>query len=565
MNRHVVRIEVEVMRAATTATSPGTASPLDPQDAGSSTVRRPGLDEFVRGRPLRLAIWLLLAGTLLHLALAAGTDLSPDEAHYALFGAHPDWSYFDHPALTGWLQEPFVQAGGSDLQMRVVPMACWLAAAPLLFALCHRLTIDTQVDSDSATRYDVAWVAAFLVLSPLIYLLGVALVPDTLLMPLVPTAMLATWRLRSPQAARNWRCWATLGVILGLCMLAKYTGVFVVLGAVATLLSFHGRALTRQRGAWLAAALVALIASPIVAWNEQHDWISLAYQGGHVAGGQPWRLSNAARAVALQLLLFGPLIPACAARACERTPRDVDPQSLQATRDARRMGLMFGLPVLVVFVVLAGRGSSLPHWTVCGWIALVPLAIAGARSLRRGTLVAMAIWQVALLAGIVGVLATGGPFEETGAAAVSPAGLRAAGARFNPVADVHGWSQAATHGAALARRYDARGLAVMNWSLASRLAWYARPLPVFVAPPRLDQFQLWFGALRRGDSAIVVDWSGMPLPVPVGPTGFARCTGLDQIATVENGRQLAHFNFLLCRDWSGTSQSPSATDISGVR
>ena len=72
---------------------------------------------------------LVAAGVLLHLLLAASVGLSPDEAHYALYGLHPDWSYYDHPPLVGWLQWVFVRAGGSDLAMRVVPMLCWAASA----------------------------------------------------------------------------------------------------------------------------------------------------------------------------------------------------------------------------------------------------------------------------------------------------------------------------------------------------------------------------------------------------------------------------------------------------
>ena len=47
-----------------------------------------------------VAAWVA-AGLLLHLVLALGFHLSPDEAHYAMYAAHPDWSYYDHPPLVG--------------------------------------------------------------------------------------------------------------------------------------------------------------------------------------------------------------------------------------------------------------------------------------------------------------------------------------------------------------------------------------------------------------------------------------------------------------------------------
>src|SRR5207253_2020828 len=48
----------------------------------------------------RRALWgLVAASTLLRLALAASLGPGNDEAYYALFALHPDWSYFDQPPM----------------------------------------------------------------------------------------------------------------------------------------------------------------------------------------------------------------------------------------------------------------------------------------------------------------------------------------------------------------------------------------------------------------------------------------------------------------------------------
>ncbi len=519
---------------------------------------------FMLLRPRRLAVWLLVGGIMLHLALVTSIGLSPDEAHYALYGAHLDFSYFDHPGLVGWLQAPFVHAGGSDLAMRIVPMASWVATAGLMCALCRSLAAPT----DGAHRADSGGgdliVVGLLFLTPLLNLLGVALVPDTLLMPLVPAAMLATWRLRDADAGNEWHRWVVLALILGLGLLAKYTGIFIALGALLSLATFHGKRLVRLPGAWLCFAIVVLSASPILIWNARHDWISFAYQSAHAAGDQSWRPVSVLRSLALQALLFGVLLPLGVFQACRSQGRP-GIGVWRGRGDAHRLALLFGAPVLGVFLVLAGGGSSLPHWTACGWVALIPLAVVGCLELRRRVLVGAVAWQAVLVATIVVLAVSGGPMSETGDATLAAAGERVGPSRPSPVADLYGWSAAATHGAALVTRYGARGLVVMNWSQASRLAWYARPWPVFVAPPRLDQFQLWFGSLQAGDSAIVVDWSGMPLPVPMGLEGFARCVPIDQLATIQGGRQLAHFSYLFCQGWTGLVVSPGAnarTDVS---
>jgi hypothetical protein len=119
----------------------------------------------------------------------------------------------------------------------------------------------------------------------------------------------------------------------------------------------------------------------------------------------------------------------------------------------------------------------------------------------------------------------------------------------NPFADLHGWDAAAWRAAQLAADHHVNVLAVMNWSLASRIAWYARPLPLRVVQRHFDQFDLWFGALRRGDSVLLVDWSLMSFAPPTAAGQFEQCRLLDTQPVTRGVGQIAHFNFLLCSNW----------------
>ncbi len=499
---------------------------------------------------------LIATGALLHLVLAFSMGLSPDEAHYALYGAHVDWSYFDHPPMVGWLQAPFVAAGGADALMRVVPMACWIVSAILAARLCRELPLAPSESPPEPSR-QAAWAVGLLVLGPLFNLLGVALVPDTLLMPLVLAAMLTTWKLRDPARARHWRAWTGLALLLGLAVLSKYTGVFIVMGALLSLASFHGKRLWRHRGFWLVTVIVTASAAPVVYWNFQHDWASIAYQTRHASGDQDWKVVNVVRALALQLLAYGFLVPVGLTVALRRTPSKAGSGQARDASAARNMAFVFGAPVLLTFALLAGRGSSLPHWTACGWTALLPLTVAGCMRLKRRWAWSLVALQGLLLGAVVVTLFEGGFSGEYGSAAHSPPGLRPPGSTPNPVADLYGWESAALHGAGLAEQHRASALVVMNWSLASRLAWYARPMPVIVVPDRADQFALWFGHLEVGESALVVDWSRMPLPIPMGRDGFESCRLLDQIDTLQGGRQIAHFSYVLCLNWHAGAATPT--------
>lgn len=501
---------------------------------------------------------LLLAGVALHLLLALAFHLSPDETHYALYSVNLDWSYFDHPPMAGWLQWPASHlpwVGGSDLAMRIVPMLCWLAAAWLLAGLSFVLFGQTMAPK----AQDLARARAALLLwwlAPMAHLLGLALVPDTLLMPLVLLAMLLTWRLCHPLRVAQWPRWVALGAVLGLTGLSKYTAVFIGLGAALALLLAHGPGLLRRSGPWLGAAVALLLITPVIGWNASHGWISLAYQGQHAAGYEAWLARHALTWLLVQLMGYGLLLAVglVAARAAIAAPvhqSRLAPGALRLSPLA--FSLCFGVPPLLVMLYLSGRGSTLPHWSVTAWLSLVPAAATGCLALwqrRRSWLPGLGLFQALSVAGLLGLMLSGGVQREAGLEAASAPGQTPDTAQFNPFTDLYGWDAAARHASVLARQNGNASLAVMNWTLASRIAWYAQA-PTKVVQTHRDQFGLWWGGLQPGESALVVDWSQLSFAPPVGPTEFARCELLAQQPVMHWGRQIAHFNFQFCQHWQG--------------
>ena len=246
-------------------------------------------------------VWMGVGiGVVLHLAMGALIDLSPDEAHYALYASHLDWSYYDHPPLVGWLQWPFLQLGGANLTMRLVPMMAWVLAAWGVMRLSDAMYPQISKSLLFGMRLDLL----LLLLSPIPHLLGFALTPDTLLMPLTCWVMWLTWQLcqseqislgnqRNSQKLFNQTTgirsnqlltWLLLGLALGLSGLAKYTAVLLAFGVVLALCRHKGWRWLLQLGPWLAFAVASLCVVPVVYWNATHDWASFVYQANHAAG-----------------------------------------------------------------------------------------------------------------------------------------------------------------------------------------------------------------------------------------------------------------------------------------
>jgi hypothetical protein len=192
----------------------------------------------------------------------------------------------------------------------------------------------------------------------------------------------------------------------------------------------------------------------------------------------------------------------------------------------------------------SGHGNALPHWSVPALTLLIPLAAQGLSTLdahRRHWWRVVLLIQCTVVVGFLSLLAIGDWRARTSPTLGQPAA--------NPFADLYGWQAAAQTAQALAQTHHVDRLAVMNWTLASRLAWYARPMPVVVLDQRIDQFDLWFGELAPEQNAIVVNWSQMPYELPTGADQFARCESLMTTPVQHWGRELSEFNFYLCSNW----------------
>jgi len=103
----------------------------------------------------------------------------------------------------------------------------------------------------------------------------------------------------------------------------------------------------------------------------------------------------------------------------------------------------------------------------------------------------------------------------------------------------------------MAAEYPSAVLFVPNWSLASRLAWYARPLAVQVTDERFDQFDLWFNAPVVGAHGILVAPASVLKKTSHVLTRFDSCQEQDPLPVYRGDLLLTNFHFYLCRGYRG--------------
>ena len=521
-------------------------------------------------------------GVVVHLVMGALIDLSPDEAHYALYASHLDWSYYDHPPLVGWLQRMFLQLGGSNVWMRVIPMLAWILTAWGVMRLSDALYPQITKSLVFGLRVDLL----LLLLSPIPHLLGFALTPDALLMPLTCWVMWLTWKLCQPDETPSKNknntktlaskpveihsnrtvTWLLLGLALGLSGLAKYTAVLLAFGVVLSLCRYKGWRWLLQLGPWLAFVVALLCVMPVLYWNAIHDWASFVYQANHAAGSNAWQARKLLLYVVVVIISFGLVVPwalritSQSRNISEATAHTSGGQQLASHATVIAPGFFvasFGVPGVLLLFYLSGRGSTLPHWIAPFFVALLPMIAAGVLVLiaKHSRVVQWVLGlQAFICLAMFALMLTGGFSSENDKQALTAPGIGVDEAPKNPFADLHGWSQAAEHGVRWAKEKNVPTLAVTNWTLASRIAWYARPLPVKVVNAHGDQFDIWFGRFAAHEDAIWIDWSLMSFTPPVGDTQFARCDVLENLPVQVAGRQIAHFNLSHCQDWQGPSE-----------
>ena len=216
---------------------------------------------------------------------------------------------------------------------------------------------------------------------------GLGPTPDSPLIFAWTGAIWAVWRLSQ---TGDGRWWFAAGGFIGLSMLGKYSGV--LLGPVVLLYLLTS---PRQRHwfgkpqPYLAVGVAIAVFAPVLIWNAQHDWVSLAFQSsrrvGEMGGFKPRYFLML---VATQFLLLTPYLFVVAIGALIRGARG----GLGASVDDRtRLLLLSGAVPILVFTFVSFRSIAKINWLAPAYWSLMILGVqyvltreGGLRRLLRG-------------------------------------------------------------------------------------------------------------------------------------------------------------------------------------
>ncbi|AJE46193.1 hypothetical protein P73_1478 [Celeribacter indicus] len=331
-----------------------------------------------------------MAVALRLLALAFDrTDLFVDEVQYWFWGQNLDFGYYSKPPLIGWLIRLVTDLAGSDAAFWVRMPGAVLhgITALLLGALAARLA-----DGRAAL-----WTVAIYLTLPFTALGSVMISTDTVMAPAFAAALLFLFRLTESRRTSD----ALLtGLFAGLAVMAKYAGVYFLIGAGLAML-----ACPAMRIGWRQAALMllafAVVVAPNVVWNLSHDLTTVSHtmdNAGWVRTGARFHPGSLAEFFFSQFAVFGPVTFAALLWGYAR-PR----------LGTRRALALLSVPALMVVSVQALLDRAYANWAIATYFAGTVLAVLVLP--RAGRIAALCVNLIPTLA--LPVLITLAPWPRT--------------------------------------------------------------------------------------------------------------------------------------------------------
>ncbi|MGB5903167.1 MAG: glycosyltransferase family 39 protein [Xanthobacteraceae bacterium] len=236
--------------------------------------------------------------TALRVIYASAIDLRTDEAYYWTWSKEGVLSFLDHPPMIAWfIRFGTAIFGDTRLGVRLGGIVAMFITQLLLADIVRRITRDWR-----------AVVLAVLLPEAAVYygLLMAKVAPDT---ALIVFAVAMVWSLVRVAETDDGRWWLLAGVFGGLALLSKLTAL-MLLPAVAAFVVVPDwrRRWLLSPYPWLAALIALALFSPVLIWNDMHDWASFKFQFVRATVAPPLSLARFGEFLGLQFALVGPVL-----------------------------------------------------------------------------------------------------------------------------------------------------------------------------------------------------------------------------------------------------------------
>lgn len=301
----------------------------------------------------RALFLLIIISTIIRIFVAATLELSVDEVYYWTYALYPDWSHFDHPPMVGLVIQLFTLdlLFESELAIRL---------GAIVFSILNTLVI---YSIGKYIKNALTGLYAALLLNASIYcsvLAGNFIIPDTpqLLFWLLSIKYLI-FSLPQKNVDRSTSTKFMLACFfIGLAIISKYHGVFILVGAGLYILIYN-RNWLRSPSLYVGVLISCLFLIPILVWNIQNDWISFTFHGDRVTNKSGVRLDFLFTELIGQIAYNNPVNYAVIIMTLIALLKGKFAINYEYTK----ILLLNSLPIWLVFTSFSLFRQTLPHWT----------------------------------------------------------------------------------------------------------------------------------------------------------------------------------------------------------
>lgn len=213
---------------------------------------------------------IVIGLVLLRLLAGAWTPLTFDEAYYWMWSKHLAGGYYDHPPMVAVvIRLGTMIAGDTEFGVRLVSVLLALPMSLAVYRTAMLLFGGHRIASSATLLLNATMMAAA----------GTMIVtPDA---PLLVSSSFVLFTLAMVLSTGRGAWWIGVGIAVGLALLSKYTALFFGPAILIWLVAVPKlRRWLLSPWPYLGGVVAVAVFSPVILWNEDHQWVSFIKQLG---------------------------------------------------------------------------------------------------------------------------------------------------------------------------------------------------------------------------------------------------------------------------------------------
>ncbi len=300
-----------------------------------------------------LLVFLFIIFCFIKLAIIKHIPLINDEAYTLTISRHFSLSYFDHPPLMMWISFFIHQFDIIESYIFRIPFVVFGIFTSYFLFKIGSIIYSKEIGVVSAILY---FISPFFFLSG-----GLFIVPDASLNFSIAGATYIAIRLIFNND-NNIFLWLALGLLLSVAFLSKY---HAYLFGIALFFAFFiwrkDLLFTKNFNISLLISTVGLV--PVLLWNVDNNFESFAFHGNR--SSFTFDLSHIFYSIFAQLFFLLPTTGFLIFLSLKK----------KIPGKYEKFLILLALPTIIIFnVLILLSDNSLSHWSMVGWLLLIPIA-----------------------------------------------------------------------------------------------------------------------------------------------------------------------------------------------